>query len=182
MEALATIGRCMHADRAPTVAPPHISFRYDVTPADVATVRRIVEATGFFYPAECDVAVELVEERLAKGEASGYFFVFAELEGQTVGYSCYGPIACTVGSYDFYWLAVEPDRQGGGIGRKLADETDRLVAEAGGRHIYVETSNRPQYLPTRRFYERCGYEVISILPEFYGEGDDKVILRRVFRG
>ena len=36
-------------------------------------------------PPKSTVAVELVDERLAKGEASGYYFVFAEVEGRTVG-------------------------------------------------------------------------------------------------
>ena len=75
-----------------------ITLRYDVQEQDLATVRAIVESTGFFYPAEVDVAVELVEERLRKGEASGYFFAFAEIDGRTVGYSCYGrsPVRPTV--------------------------------------------------------------------------------------
>lgn len=152
-----------------------ITFRYEVTPADREHVRRIVESTGFFSPAEIGVAVELVDERLAKGEASGYYFVFAEQGGQVVGYSCYGPIAATVDSFDLYWIAVDSQVRGGGLGRQLMAESERLIAEAGGRGVYVETSNRPQYVPTRSFYERFGYLREAVLSEFYGPGDDKVV-------
>jgi GNAT superfamily N-acetyltransferase len=138
-------------------------------------VRRIVESTGFFYPAECDVAVELVEERLAKGEASGYYFVFAELDGRPAAYACYGPIACTVGSFDLFWIAVDQEHQRVGLGRRVLEESERLIRAAGGRRVYIETSNRAQYQPTRTFYERCGYHCEAVLKEFYGAGDDKVV-------
>lgn len=152
------------------------AFRYNVLPSDRVTVREIIESTGFFRPDEVDVAVELVDERLAKGEASGYFFIFAEEEGRVLGYACYGPIACTVGSYDLFWIAVHQDVQGKGLGRALLTESERLIRERAGRHIYIETSGKPQYLPTRRFYERCDYRNIAVLPNFYDAGDDKVIL------
>ncbi|MCR4415245.1 MAG: GNAT family N-acetyltransferase [Thermoguttaceae bacterium] len=150
-------------------------FRYEPAAGDRDNVRRIVESSGFFYPAEIEVAVELVDERLAKGLSSGYYFVFAECDGRTVGYTCYGPIAATVASYDLYWIAVEQSCRGKGMGRRLLTETERLIGAAGGRRVYIETSNRPQYLPTRAFYERCGYTIEAVLKDFYAPGDDKAI-------
>ena len=41
-----------------------------------------------------------------------------------------------------------------------------------------ECSNRPQYQPTRGFYERCGYHEEAVLTDFYGPGDSKVIFVR----
>ncbi len=155
------------------------SFRLLAAPSDRDAIRRIVEATGFFRPVEVDVAVELVDERLVKGEASGYEFVFAEVDGSVAGYTCYGPIACTLGSYDLYWIAVAPNWQGRGLGQALLRETERLIRQRAGRHIYIETSGRAQYAPTRAFYKRCGYEVAAVLPDFYDHDDDKVIWRKV---
>jgi GNAT superfamily N-acetyltransferase len=155
---------------------PLPAFRDRVVPEDRLAVRRIVESTGFFRPDEVDVAVELVDERLAKGDASGYYFLFAEEADRAIGYACYGPIACTVGSYDLFWIAVDRDQQGRGLGRRLVEESERRIRDRGGRRVYVETSGRPQYLPTRQFYERCDYQTAAILPDFYDAGDDKVIL------
>ena len=59
-----------------------LSLRYDVRDADIGRVREIVESTGFFHSKEVDVAVELVEERLRRGDESGYFFAFAERKDQ----------------------------------------------------------------------------------------------------
>lgn len=155
-----------------------LKLRFDALPEDVEAVRRMAEGTNFFRQDEVDIAVELVQDRLDQGDASEYFFIFAEEDGKTVGYTCYGPIGCTIGSYDLYWIIVDAVCQGQGLGRRLMDETERLVHERGGRSVYVETSNRPQYLPTRHFYEKCGYVVEAILPDYYDAGDDKVILRK----
>ena len=46
-----------------------ITLRYDVQEQDLATVRAIVESTGFFYPAEVDVAVEDSDEEEDEAEA-----------------------------------------------------------------------------------------------------------------
>jgi GNAT superfamily N-acetyltransferase len=152
-----------------------ITFRYEVTPPDTALVRELVVSTGVFAAAEVEVAVELVQERLAKGEPSGYYFVFAEQGGRTVGYACYGPIACTVGSFDLYWIAVDRVCQGQGLGRLLIAECERLISAQAGRHIYIETSNRPQYAPTRGFYLRCDYSQAAVFDDFYAPGDAKVV-------
>lgn len=154
-------------------------FRTNVRPEDVSAVREIVSSSGFFSPAEIDVAVELVEEHLTKGEASGYLFLFAEEDGRTVGYACYGPIACTTASYDLYWIAVHADHRGRGLGRVLSREVEQLIAKRGGTRVYAETSSRDQYEPTRAFYERCGYIRDAEMRDFYAPGDGKVVYVRV---
>jgi D-alanine-D-alanine ligase len=150
-------------------------FRYEPVAADCETIRQLTENTGFFNPAEIDVAVELVQERLDKGADSGYYFVFAEQYGRVVGYASYGHIACTESSYDLYWIAVHPDFQGKGLGRKILEESERLIKNAGGTRIYVETSSRAQYAATRAFYEHCDYRLESLMDDFYAPGDAKAV-------
>jgi D-alanine-D-alanine ligase len=155
-----------------------VTLRDVVSAEDLAAVREIVSSTGFFTPDELDVAIELVEDHLARGEASGYYFLFAEQDGQTVGYACYGPIACTVGSFDLYWIAVHRDYWQQGLGRLLLRAAERRIAAAGGRRIYIETAGKPEYAPTRKFYERCGYVAEASLADFYAPGDAKIIYSR----
>jgi GNAT superfamily N-acetyltransferase len=152
-----------------------VTLRRDVRASDSRTVRDITESTGFFYAEEVGTAVELVDERLAKGEASGYEFVFADEAGRTVGYACFGPIACTKASYDLYWIAVHADGRGKGLGSRLLEESEGLIRSLGGRRIYVETSSRELYEPTRAFYLARGYREEARLADFYGPGDAKVI-------
>lgn len=156
-----------------------LTFRTTVRASDPETVRRIVESTGFFYSAEVDVAVELVEAALAAGPASGYHFVFAELEGETAGYGCFGPIACTRSSHDIYWIAVHASCRGHGVGRRLIAACEARMRELGATRVYVETSGREQYASTRRFYLACGYEEAAVFPDFYAPGDAKVVYLKV---
>ena len=154
----------------------HATLRNEPCPGDERAVREIVRATGFFREDEVEVAAELVRERLAKGPESGYEFLLADgPEGTLQGYACFGPIACTVGSWDLYWIAVDPLSQGRGLGRALMREVERRIAAMAGRMVYAETSSQLQYAPTRRFYLSCGYAEVARLPHFYQPGDDKVI-------
>ncbi len=158
--------------------PPEISFRRQVRPADAAEVRRVVVSTGFFNEEEVEVAVELVDERLAKGERSGYYFVFAEQAGRFLGYACFGPIPGSATSHDLYWIVVDDALRGQGLGRKIMAAAEADIGEMGGRRVWVDTSSRDQYAPTRAFYERCGYRLAARLEEFYAPGDDKVIFQK----
>jgi ribosomal protein S18 acetylase RimI-like enzyme len=155
--------------------PDEITLRDVITADDRDAVRSLVARTGFFRPDEIEIAVELVDERLARGPASGYEFLFADIAGKLIGYACYGPIACTIGSYDLYWIAVDPGMQRNGVGRRLMAGVRSKVVAAGGRRIYVDTSGQPKYAPTRAFYERNGFEQASTLVDFYAPGDDRVI-------
>lgn len=153
-------------------------FRSAVLSSDVDAVRDITLSTGFFSDEEVGIAVELVEERLAKGEASGYYFLFAqstEPGADVAGYTCFGPIPGTESSWDLYWIAVRDSLRGQGIGRVLMDRTERAAAALGATRMYVDTSSREQYASTRRFYESCGYKEEALLEDFYHPGDSKVV-------
>jgi GNAT superfamily N-acetyltransferase len=154
-------------------------LRSAVRPGDAAAVRRLVEATGFFHPAEVDIAAELVIETLARPESADYRFLFADdREGLLAGYACFGPIPLTVGSWDLYWIAVDPSRQRTGLGRLLLAASEARARAEGAARFFVDTSGRPQYEPTRAFYERCGYTAAARLADFYAPGDAKVVYHR----
>jgi ribosomal protein S18 acetylase RimI-like enzyme len=152
--------------------------RDEPVPADRDVVRRIVAESEFFTEAEVDIAVELVDERLAKGAASGYEFHFMESDGAVRGYACYGEIPCTVGSFDLYWVAVDKSQQRRGIGKLLVELVEERLREQGGRKVYIETSSKPLYDPTRAFYARCGYREVARFPDFYAPGDGKVVYEK----
>ncbi|MFH2049132.1 MAG: GNAT family N-acetyltransferase [bacterium] len=103
----------------------------------------------FFSQDEIDIAVELVTERLEKGIESGYHFIFAEIDGKTIGYSCFGPIPATQESYDLYWIAVHNDYRGAGIGKQLLTISEEAIHRLGGGRVYIETSGRDQYVYLR---------------------------------
>lgn len=169
----------MMSDRGEDLVSLHtVSLRDDVADTDLPHLRRLVQATGFFTPTEVDIAVELVEERLAKGDASGYHFLLADARCELVGYACFGPIPATTHSFDLYWIVVDRAYQGQGLGRRLLIEAEQWIRARGGRRVYVDTSGQSKYAPTRAFYQHCGYWRAAVLTDFYARGDDKVIFAK----
>jgi D-alanine-D-alanine ligase len=155
-----------------------ITFRTEPVETDKAEIRALLESSGFFHPWEIEVAIELVDDRLAKGTASEYLFLFAEAAGKTVGYACYGPVTMAQGRFELYWIAVDDSRRGQGIGKLLLGRAEDHMRELGGRYIYSETSSRDIYRPTREFYRKEGFREVARVPHFYADDDDKVIFMK----
>ena len=154
-----------------------MTIREKVISADTQSVREILRSTGFFSPDEIEVAEELVEDGAHMG--SEYHFFFGEENGETIGFTCYGPIALTRSSFDLYWIAVASSSQSKGVGHRLLKVTEDAIRSMGGTRIYIETSTRDLYEPTRAFYLSQGYKEASILADFYAPGDGKATYVKV---
>lgn len=156
-------------------------------------ITEILDATRVFSSEEVDVALELFDETFPRPgvapvyrlptTASSYVFLGAFTpEDELVGYACYGPTPDTDRTYDLYWIAVDPAVQGTGGGTRLLTEVERRLEGLNARMLVVETSSRPEYAPTRAFYERRGYAEAARIREFYAPGDDRVIFTKRFQG
>jgi GNAT superfamily N-acetyltransferase len=152
----------------------NLTFRTIPQERDIERIREIVESTKFFYDHEVEIATELVAERLTDGESTGYYFVFAELDGITVAYSCFGPITMSKTSFDLYWIVTHNDYRGKGIGREILQKTCKQAKTMGCSIIIAETSGLPHYAPTRAFYISNNFELEARLKDFYALGDDKL--------
>ena len=138
-----------------------------------ARLEELTRATGRFREEEVATAVELLEEHLAGDD--DYRFAGAFDGDNLVGYACWGPTPGTEGPCDRYWIVVDPERPGAGVGTLLLGEVEgRLMAE-GRRLVVVETSSRADYAPTRAFYENRGYTRAATIPGYYAPGDDLVV-------
>ncbi|MBU2528294.1 GNAT family N-acetyltransferase [bacterium] len=153
-----------------------MEFRSKLKATDIDAVSEILRSTGFFYNHEIAIAMELVNENLTKGgEKSGYIFNIAEINNQPCAFSCYGKIPCTDDSFDLYWVAVHKSQQSKGTGKTLMDMAVKDIARMSGKYIWADTSSRPLYESTRKFYLKSGFEKIAELPNFYGANDNKII-------
>lgn len=153
----------------------NIIFRETITSEDLSPLSILTTETGYFTKEEIAVAEELVTERLTKGLSSGYYFIIGEIENTIAGYSIYGPISCTCGSFDLYWIVVAKKYQNQKIGSKILEITEEKIKTKGGRKVYIETSSTNLYNNTRNFYIRRGYQQEAILKDFYKPGDSKVV-------
>ncbi len=151
------------------------NFRNKLLKKDRDGINEILLSTGIFYDFEIDVALEIVDIYLKEAEASGYYFYVATYDNKVLGYINFGKSPCTFSSWDIYWIAVYKKYQVNGLGSKLLKLAENKIAELNGENIWVETSSRPDYELTRKFYLKTGYTNVCQLPEFYGKNDSKVI-------
>ncbi len=145
---------------------------------DHDTVRAILSSSDNFTAEEIATAMELVDEWLVDGGASGYLTYVLESTDDphpVVGYCCFGEAPLTTGTYDLYWIAVHTKHHRGGYGRKLLHFAEREIAKRGGRMLLIETSSQETYGGTISFYERAGYAIAARVTDYYKPGDDKLI-------
>ena len=140
--------------------------------ADRGRIEEITRTVHVFRDDEVPVALEVFDGAVAG--SPDYIALGAVLDGRLVGWICWGPTPCTRGTYDLYWMAVDSSAQGAGIGTALVREMEGRLA-GFARLIVVETAGRPDYRPTRAFYESRGYRKAAVIPDFYAPGDDQVV-------
>jgi GNAT superfamily N-acetyltransferase len=161
-----------------TVVSPHLRH---LTRADRDRVEEITRAVALFREDEIAVALEVLDEAVGGGPGNTYSLLGAEVEGRLAGWICWGPTPCTLGTYDLYWMAVDPRLQGTGVGTALLEEMERRIAGLA-RLIIIETTGRQDYAATRQFYQARGYRPVSTIPDFYAPGDDQVVFVKSVSG
>ena len=139
---------------------------------------RILQTTPEFLAPEVIIAEELIDAFLEDTETSGYYIYIAEHDGEIAGYVCYGNTPLTEATWDLYWIAVANNKQGFGIGRSLLKHAEDDIRRMGGRLVMVETSGKPEYNKTRRFYDTLNYQRVCQIPDYYAPGDDLVLFSK----
>jgi D-alanine-D-alanine ligase len=146
---------------------------------DGQQIKDITANTEVFSSEEVACVSELWSEYITLGsEKSGYYFLIAREEGKILGYSCYGPRALTTGTFDLFWIAVDPAIRRSGVGRALLTASEQAIRRLGGRLLVLETSGLPDYAPTRKFYLATGYTQEATIKDFYKIGDDLIIFTK----
>ena len=147
----------------------------DIAASDREALRAALDAS--FRPDEVAVALELIDEAIAKSD--DYWIRVAsgvdECPDGIAGYICYGPTPMTAGTYDLYWIVTHPNGRGRGVARALIAEMERDLRQRGATAIRVETSETEGYGAARRLYDRLEYPQAAHLADFYGPGDGLVI-------
>lgn len=154
-------------------------------------LKRILIATNHFNEEEIRIALELIDTYLNDEKQKDYkIFVydiqppplrsspFAKGESTVAGYICFGKRPLTEGTYDLYWIAVDPNIHGKGIGSKLVKFMEDELRNMNGNLVLIETSGQESYNGERLFYEKNGYNIQTVIKDFYREGDDLVMYHK----
>jgi GNAT superfamily N-acetyltransferase len=144
-------------------------------PADTDALIAMTVATGVFKPHEIVALTEVLDDYHATNREFGHVaLTWEDVHGPT-GFVYYAPTAMTDRTWELWWIVVKKELQGTGIGGQALKAVEERVRSAGGRLLLIETSSTSPYEPTRRFYVKHGYVVSAQIPDFYADGDDKVI-------
>ena len=103
----------------------------------------------------------------------------AEFDGSPVGLLYAVPEEAADRAWNMRAIGVHADRHGRGLGRALADRLEAILRERAQRVLIVDTSGTDGYAGSRAFYRRLGYEEEARVRDFWAEGDDKIVFRKV---
>lgn len=145
---------------------------------DRSELERITRAVNVFKEYEIPVALEVFDAAIKPGQTD-YEATAAEVEGKFAGWAAWGQRPCTEGTWDLYWITVDPALHGAGVGSTILEEVERRIRDRA-RLLVVETGGRSAYDATRAFYLAKGYVVAATIPDLYAPGDAQVILTKRF--
>ncbi|OQA02576.1 MAG: Acetyltransferase (GNAT) family protein [Planctomycetes bacterium ADurb.Bin401] len=146
--------------------------------ADQSVVMDIIVRTNFFRPVELDIAREVFEDAVLLKPGCTYQSYIAESESKTIGWVCFGVTPCTIGTFDIYWIAVDPAYQKQHIGSQLLTFAEKEIALQEGRLSVIETSGSEKYISTQQFYIKNGYRQAACINDFYAPGDPKLVFTK----
>jgi ribosomal protein S18 acetylase RimI-like enzyme len=147
----------------------------EIASGDRSALIRILSQIESFHADDRAVALELIDVILYDPGQKDYSALVSQDEtGKVNGYICFGPTPLTEGTYDIYWVAVDPASAGNGIGTQLLKSTEDYLRAHNGRLIIIETSSAPEYQLTCRFYEKNAYVVAERIRDFFRDGEDRL--------
>lgn len=147
-------------------------------PADSPVLLEIAAGTGVFKPHELVALQEVLDDYHDTNHEYGHQAHTWTESGSPIGFVYLAPTAMTDRTWELWWIAVDVQRQGQGLGSKLLVAVEDAVRAVNGRLLLIETSSTPVYHPTRQFYLRHGYTEVAVIPDFYADGDGKVIFSK----
>lgn len=138
---------------------------------DLPQVKQIIDENQMFPSEYLDQMVsDFFDNR------SQEFWLVAEYSDGKVASIVYcAPERMTQGTWNLLLIAVAKSEQGQGMGTQLITAIENKLRHIPARVLLVETSGLPDFQLTRQFYPKNGFEQVAVIPEFYDQGDDKIV-------
>lgn len=148
------------------------------TPDDTKALIAVAEASGLFEPQQTDELSQMLAQHFDSA-ANSHDLWFTDDDGGPVGVAYTAPERMTEGTWNLYLIAIHPDRQRQGRGKALLVHVEQMLAERGERVLLVETSGTEDFDYVRAFYRNSGYNEEARIRDFYTDGVDKIVFRKI---
>ncbi|MFC4600208.1 GNAT family N-acetyltransferase [Cohnella hongkongensis] len=94
---------------------------------------------------------------------------------ETIGVSCVAENDQKTGGYSWDYVVVHRDYRGMGIAGALLEQMLDYLRQASARYLMTYTCSRPEYRTIRRLFERNGFRLIGRCPDYYFDGEDRLM-------
>ncbi len=103
--------------------------------------------------------------------------IIAKIDDQSVGFAMIGSICDShkcEDTFELLAIAVEPGKQGIGIGNKLMQAIEHIAVQSGIKNLCLHTASAN--LAGRRLFTKNGYRIVEIKPRFYPKKQDAAFM------
>lgn len=142
--------------------------------SDLQNIALILDEAELF-PAE--ILEQMIAPFFDQADCLEKWLVCEDGSNGVIGFCYFRPEPLAAGTWNLLAIGFRDDRKGHGYGSRLVAEVERALASE--RVLIVETSGLEDFAATRTFYEKCGYEREAVIRDYWADGDDKVIYRKL---
>lgn len=82
------------------------------------------------------------------------------------------------GGYSWDYIVVHRDYRNEGLASALIDEMLRYFRSISARYVMTYTCSLPEYGTIRSMFERYGFSLVGCCPDYYFEGEDRLVYCR----
>ena len=153
----------------------------DAVATERTSLLSIAVSTGLFSQADAESLLGGVLDALAcRDVPEGHQAVVCRAHpgALPLGWAYFAPDQHASNIWHLWWIGVSPAVHGTGVGKRLLHHVEALAAARDGRVLVIETSDSEHLARARRFYRVQGYTECGRIPNFYAEGEAKVIFAR----
>ncbi|QJD84376.1 GNAT family N-acetyltransferase [Cohnella herbarum] len=106
------------------------------------------------------------------------FWYVTNEDDEIIGASCAAENDQKTGGYSWDYVVVHRAYRRWGIAAALLERMIDFLRQVSARYILTYTCSLPEYKTVRRLFERNQFQLIGTCPDYYFDGEDRLIYWR----
>ncbi|WP_138752581.1 GNAT family N-acetyltransferase [Paenibacillus sinopodophylli] len=107
-----------------------------------------------------------------------YFWYAEDEAGEIIGINCVAENEQKTGGYSWDYLVVHHDYRKVGVAALLMEQMYVFLETVRARYLVTYTCDLPEYDRIRHVFEKSGFSLVGRCPDYYYEGEDRLIYHR----